>query len=265
VSVRAAVRWFGALALAGASSFAAAQGTTDWSDIEGRIQYAYYTNDARALNGVLNELKPRTIDGEAEPAAEVGSRAYFRGLAQYRLAQVLATTKKSLSNDARGECEDEVDRALAALPKVPIGLDETDEGRRRRAEILVLATACAQAGRELASGSGESGIEAALKLEPRNPRVKLFEAVVAYGDAGKDVARKTAAIAQLRAVTVMFEQLRAGASTIPEWGAAEAYAYLGRALYEQRDVVGAREALERALLVAPEYAYARKLMGQITR
>jgi hypothetical protein len=262
---RSRIAAFGALALAGASSYAFAQAATDWSDIEGRVQYAYYTNDSRALNGVLNELKPKAVEGETESAAEAGSRAYFRGLAQYRLAQILATTKKSLSNDARGECEDEVDRALAALPKVPIGLDETDEGRQRRAEILVLSTACAQAGRELTTDAGDSEIAAALKLEPRNPRVRLFEAVVAYGDAGKDAARKTAAIAQLRAVTQMFEQLRAGASTIPEWGAAEAYAYLGRALYEQRDVVGAREALERSLLVAPEYAYARKLMGQITR
>ena len=63
----------------------------------------------------------------------------------------------------------------------------------------------------------------------------------------------------------MFEQARAGASTTPEWGAAEAYAFLGRALFDQRDVVGAREALERSLLIAPDYAFARKLMAQITR
>jgi len=63
----------------------------------------------------------------------------------------------------------------------------------------------------------------------------------------------------------MFEAARAGESTTPEWGAAEAYAFLGRALFDQRDVVGAREALERALLLAPDYAYARRLMSQITR
>ena len=51
------------------------------------------------------------------------------------------------------------------------------------------------------------------------------------------------------------------ASTTPEWGAAEAYAFLGRALFDQRDAVGAREALERSLLIAPDYAFARKLMA----
>jgi len=63
----------------------------------------------------------------------------------------------------------------------------------------------------------------------------------------------------------MFEAIRARESTTPEWGAAEAYAFLGRALFDQRDVVGAREALERSLLIAPEYAFARQLMAQITR
>src|SRR6185295_8168468 len=35
-------------------------------DVEGRIQYAYYTDDARALNGVLASLKPKPVEGEDE-------------------------------------------------------------------------------------------------------------------------------------------------------------------------------------------------------
>jgi len=59
--------------------------------------------------------------------------------------------------------------------------------------------------------------------------------------------------------------MKTEASSTPEWGAAEAYPFLGRALFDQRDLVGAREALERALLIAPDYAYARRLAAQITR
>ena len=86
-----------------------------------------------------------------------------------------------------------------------------------------------------------------------------------FDRAGKDVDEKAAALKKLRAVTLMFEQARAQASSTPEWGAAEAYAFLGRALIDQRDAVGAREALERALLIAPDYSFARKMMAQITR
>jgi tetratricopeptide (TPR) repeat protein len=261
-----------AMATAGSASLAQAQGSdSDWADVEGRIQYAYYTNDARALSGVLTSLKPRTADGEQNsPGPDVAARSYFRALAHYRLAQVLTATRKSQAKDAIDDCGDEVDNLLDALPKVPIGLDETDDNRQRRAEAYALGTACTLAGREMSSipfGGGRIGsrIEEAVKLEPKNPRVRLVEALAMFDRAGKNADEKAAALKNLRVVTTMFEQARAGASTTPAWGAAEAYAFLGHALFDLRDVVGAREALERALLIAPDYAFARKLMAQITR
>ncbi len=50
------------------ASFVCAARERDWADIEGRIQYAYYTNDARALNSVLTSLKPKGGRGRSEPA-----------------------------------------------------------------------------------------------------------------------------------------------------------------------------------------------------
>ena len=269
---RRSAAFIGALALGltifGASSVAHAE---VWADVEGRIQYAYYTNDARALNGMLNSLKPKPVDGEADSGGEDAvTRSYFRALTHYRLAQILTTTKKSQAKNAIDDCGDEVDKAVDSLPKVPLGLDETDDNRQRRAEAYALGTACTLAGREMSSipfGGGRIGsrVDEAVKLEPKNPRVRLVEALAQFDRAGKDVTGKAAALKNLRAVTAMFEQARAGASSTPEWGAAEAYAFLGRALFDQRDAVGAREALERSLLIAPDYAFARKLMAQITR
>jgi tetratricopeptide (TPR) repeat protein len=256
--------------MAGASSFSGAQGARDWADVEGRIQYAYYTNDARALNSVLTALKPKAgAEGESSEA-DPGTAAYFRALAHYRLAQVQTTGKKSAAKDAIDDCNDEIDNAVEALPRIPPGLDELPENRLKRAEAFALGTACTLAGREMSSipfGGGRIGsrIDEAVKFEPKNPRVRLVEALALFDRAGKKVEEQTAALAKLRAVTLMFEQARAQASTTPEWGAAEAYAFLGRALIDQRDAVGAREALERALLIAPDYAFARGLMSQITR
>lgn len=264
--------WIGALAWAGASSFAQAQGAVDWGDVEGRIQYAYYTNDVRALTGVLESaaLKPKAVEGEESGAGDAGTRAYFRALANYRLAQVYSETKKGSPRKPIGDCADAVDDAVEALPVVKFGLDETPENQLKRAEAYALGVACSLAGREMSSipftgGRIGSRVEDAVKLEPKNPRVRLAQALAQYERAGKNAEEKTAALRSLRAVTVMFEQARAQASTTPEWGAAEAYAFLGRALIDQRDAVGAREALERALLIAPDYAFARKLMAQITR
>jgi hypothetical protein len=251
--------------MAGASAFSAAQtASMDWADVEGRIQYAYYTNDNRALNNVLASLRPKQGEEEADPA----TGAYFRALTHYRLAQVLHATNKGDGKDAIGDCDDEIDAIVKSLPKVPVGLDETPENRLRRAEAYALGTACTLAGREMSSlpftGRIGSRIDEAVKLEPRNPRVRLVEALAQFERAGKNGDERAAALRNLRAVTVMFEQARAQASSTPEWGAAEAYAFLGRALIDQRDVVGAREALERSLLIAPEYTFARRLMSQIT-
>jgi hypothetical protein len=242
--------------------------TTSWADIEGRIQYAYYTEDVRALNGVLASLKPKPVEGEETVEEDLAIRSYFRALAHYRLAQVQGSGRKSQARDAIDDCNEEVDLAIEALPKVPLGLDETPAAVHQRAEAYALGTACTLAGREMSSfGGGRIGsrIDDAVKLEPKNPRVRLVEALAAFDRAGKDATARNAAVQKLRAVTPMFEAARTGESTTPEWGAAEAYAFLGRALFDQRDVVGAREALERALLIAPDYAFARRLMGQITR
>jgi len=265
-SVLAALAWVGAASFVHAEDSAA-----DWADVEGRIQYAYYTNDVRALQGLLASLKPKVVEGEETAAPDdVTTRSYFRALANYRLAQVLTTTQKSQAKNAIDDCDDEIDKAVDGLPKVPIGLDESDANRERRAEAYALGTACTLAGREMSSipfGGGRIGsrIDEAVKLEPKNPRVRLVEALAMFDRAGKHADEKAAALKRLREVTAMFEAARAGATTTPEWGAAEAYAFLGRALFDMRDVVGAREALERALLIAPDYAFARKLMAQITR
>ena len=265
-------KWLGVLALAGASFYLPANAhAQDWSDIEGRIQYAYFTNDERALNSVLGSLKPKPgTEGEEAAGADRGTRAYFRALAHYRLAQLLTSARRSQAKDAIEACGDEIDRALGALPRIADALDETPENRQKRAEAYALRTACTLAGREMSSvpftgGRIGSRIDEAVKLEPRNPRVRLVEALAMFERAGRNAEEKAAALRSLRAVTVMFEQARAQASSTPAWGAAEAYAFLGRALIDQRDVVGAREALERSLLFAPEYAFARRLMSQITR
>jgi tetratricopeptide (TPR) repeat protein len=264
-------KWSLLLAAGLAPALAADHGGVDWSDIEGRIQYAYYTEDLRSLESALVSLKPKPAEGEDEAAKEdVATREYFEALAHYRMAQVLSSGKKSKAKDAIDDCSNAVDKSVAALPKVQLGLDESDESKHRRAEAYALGTACTLAGREISTfaligGRIGSRIDEAVKLEPRNPRVRLVEALVAFDRAGKDEMEKNAALQKLRTVTGMFEAARAGASTTPEWGAAEAYAFLGSALFEQRDVVGAREALERALLIAPDYALAKRLMAQITR
>jgi Tfp pilus assembly protein PilF len=63
------------------------------------------------------------------------------------------------------------------------------------------------------------------------------------------------------------ELFEGGSETVagePGWGAAEAYLYLGRGLMQTGDTLGARNALEQALIIAPEFAAARRELQRLT-
>jgi len=65
-----------------------------------------------------------------------------------------------------------------------------------------------------------------------------------------------------RAVSA-FERQRGRPRGMPGWGAADAFTDLARDYLTRGKAVAARNVLERALLVAPDFAQARQLMAQI--
>jgi tetratricopeptide (TPR) repeat protein len=103
----------------------------------------------------------------------------------------------------------------------------------------------------------------ALRLAPRNPRVLMVDGMSDYQLAPELGGNKERALAKLRQAVVAFETERAGTEPLPGWGGAEAYLLLARDLLEHGEAVRAREALEHALLLAPDFAPARRLMAQI--
>src|SRR5438067_1132676 len=103
----------------------------------------------------------------------------------------------------------------------------------------------------------------ALRLAARNPRVLLIDAMSDYQLAPERGGDKERALAKLRQAVAAFELERAGTEQLPGWGAAEAYLLLARDLLDHGEALGARDALEHALLIAPDYAQARRLMAQI--
>jgi hypothetical protein len=104
----------------------------------------------------------------------------------------------------------------------------------------------------------------ALQLAGRNPRVLLLDAMSDYQLAPRLGGNKERALVKLRQAVAAFEVERAGTEHLPGWGAAEAYLLLARDLLDHGEPVAARDALEHALLLAPEFAQARRLMAQIT-
>jgi hypothetical protein len=233
------------LAMVGVAARAADPADGQWLDIESRIQYGYYTEDLRALEQVEDSLQ-----SDADGAT---LRSYYLGLARYRLA---------LLEDSRLP-----DRAKRAAEGCAASAASAAKDSSYAPEALALQAICQRMLAELKPVSspyfnlrGGNAIHRALMLAPKNPRVLLLNAL---GDYEARRERRTV-IAELQKSVAAFEGERAGVERPPSWGAAEAYAFLGRSFLEQGDAIAARGALEHALLLVPDFAYVHRLMARIT-
>ncbi len=241
-----------AAAAAGALTRAPAEEVA-WRDIESRIQYAYYTEDAAALRK-LEELI-------AAADAHDKLRGYYAGLLAWREALLAAAGGTAAQGGTAARyaerCLSEVDSSLALEAEF--------------ADALALRAACFAAPQELSGGyaplaahRARKDLERARQLALRNPRVLLLDAMSDYSLTPSQGGNKERALGKLRQAVAAFEAERSDTEHLPGWGAAEAWLLLARDLLDHGDTVAARDALERALLIAPEYAQARRLMTKIT-
>jgi hypothetical protein len=233
-----------------AAGAALAASDAEWLDTEGQIQYAFYTEDVRALTNLAARL-------DAQAGAE-SLQGYYAALANYRL---------SLSIEARDK-----PRAASAAEHCVAHLDQVLEARSDWAEAVVLQAACLAAVAQqkslkapFAGPRSRSQLARALKLEPHNPRVLLLDGWLEYERPGSGShALKERGCAQLLAAVSVFEAARPGEEHVPEWGIAEGYTYRARCDLDRGEVGAARDALERALLIAPDFQLARRLIARIT-
>ncbi|HEY6483609.1 MAG TPA: hypothetical protein VIY54_08765 [Steroidobacteraceae bacterium] len=222
--------------------------TPDWQDLESRIQYGYYTEDVRSVQGVIQMLAP---------AAPDALKSYYAGLANYRLALLSGPNDRHRTKEAAANCVDSLDHAL--------------ELRKDFADALALQSACLDVLATLeplrapfaASRSG-SQIEKARHLEPKNPRVLLLGAVSDYQRVKATPAQRQQARSELQRAAESFEAERQDINHVPGWGTADVYLYIARCRLDDGNALAARDALERALLIAPEFMQARRLMKTIT-
>lgn len=218
---------------------------SEWLDVEDRIQYSYYTEDARALSEIADQLGRAT--GPDEPL-----RDYYIGLANYRLALVLAGRDRDRARQAIEACGRRLEAALKRQPDFAPGL-ALHSACLRTAAVL-------KPWNPLAGAKSAEQMARAARLAPRDPRVLLLQAL----EKGERSRIDDASLAKLKQAAEAFEAERQGVERTPGWGAAEAYAHLGRGYLERGDILAARDALERALLIAPDFAMAWRVLTQIT-
>ncbi len=77
---------------------------------------------------------------------------------------------------------------------------------------------------------------------------------------GGDVDKAEASFNKAIQLFEKSHNLRAG---WPTWGHAEAYVYLGRVYLDRGDMIRARDAFEKALLIAPDFVWAREWRDEL--
>jgi len=234
---------------------------TNWLDMESRIQYGYFTEDKRALRALSESLASHDSSDRL--------KSYYAGLLAYRLT-LLAEAGKS-SQGGKPPTGDDKSEARQMAERCVGSLDQALEAQKDFAEALALQSACLDSLAELSSWrtplavpKSAAQIRKALQVAPKNPRVLLLEAIRDYGHTKVSSNDAAHACGKFKSVTAVFEAERVDVDQVPGWGAAEGYTWLGRCYLDSGDALAARDALERALLIAPEFGRARRLLASIT-
>ncbi len=219
-----------------------ADSMSDLDDAAARIQYAFYTQDARSLEEGLALIAQ--MDANDLPP---GMKDYYGAYGHWKLAQIhreSATGRSgSAANKAAADCERQAKAARTA--------------DARMAEAYAIEAICGSLGSSLmASGCAERPLRTARELDVRNPRVRLIGLLCA----GKEEKGSATYARQLNELVASFEAAPPSRPGKPDWGQAEALLMLGSGYLQRGDSRAARDVVERALVIAPDYRKAQELL-----
>ena len=227
--------------------------SAQWRGLERRIERAYFQQDAAGLEALSATLTAGAAN--ATDAKDEEWRSYYAALIAYRLA-LLANHDQTRAWPFTAQCVDRLNRVLVR-----------DTGS---AEALALQSACLALQSDLdpwrsplAAPLSLARIDKALKLAPDNPRVLLLGSLAARDRPKLFGGDTRQGFEMMRRAVSAFERQTAVTTSLPGWGAADAFTDMAQDYLGLGDTLAARNVLERALLIAPDFAQARRLMAEI--
>jgi tetratricopeptide (TPR) repeat protein len=233
---------------------AGADPISEMDDAAARMQYAFYTADVRGIEDALGQLQRLEL-----PESRRTMRDYYIAYGHWKLAQLYAGDAATGRRDARANGL----RAASACEKAAAEATKQDP---RLAEAYAIQASCAALGSRapevlsLGNCARHKSLLKARELSPTNPRIRLLEAQCV----AKDEARAAALLPQVEQIVKDFDTAPSARVGEPDWGQAEALLLLGRLQLDAGNRLAARDSLERALIIAPEYRDAQELLARAT-
>jgi tetratricopeptide (TPR) repeat protein len=226
-----------------------AEGVAELDDAAAQMQYAFYTSDTQAIETALKGLAEFQVEDSL-----AASKAYQLAYGNWKLSQLYL---QPLSDARpRPNAKSLAAKAAQACARHARNAVEKDAGL---AEALAIQAACE--GHSATARTGSSGcagskpLRTAAGLAPSNPRVRLIQAICEQNTSADPVAAD-----RWRSVVASFEAAPPSRPGKPDWGHVEALTMLGETYLQRGDSVAARDALERALVLAPDYRQAQQLL-----
>ena len=212
------------------------------------LQKAVNTASQELFTRAEESLAPALQNAQFAPMAE-----YYLAYAAYRRATVLLQIDKE-------KADAYLDTAVARLERI-IGRDE------RFVEAYPLLSGCYGLKMSitpiraimLGPKSG-SIIGTAKKLSPFNPRVALQAAIATYSTPAMFGGGKEKGLAEMRSAAELFDRWVSSDSLQPDWGKDEVWAWIGLASMEQKELIQAKRAFERALEINPENGWVKHVL-----
>lgn len=207
-------------------------------DAAARVDYGWYTNDPALIMAARDAVGREPGDPWAP---------YVSAYASYRAAELERAAGRSAVAEL-GDCEEAADSAAKS------------EAAEAEASVLIAACAGMAAAEEPLRGvlhlrRSRQALARARALAPDNPRLALVTYRLARD-------RADAPAPAIEAVVEAFRSAH-GSLGFPDWGEAEALTEAGRVRLAAGDRRGARDLVEQALLIAPDYTAARALQRAV--
>jgi hypothetical protein len=228
-------------------------GAQQGGDLQAQILYAFHSEETNQLASLIQTLNTQVQAGGADSALR-----YHLAHAEYRLGLLTVEKRAPGAESAFAECIDQLKPVL--------------EQDANSVEALALQSACYSnlAGlKKLEAGLLRSRaadrLGAAFKLAPRNPRVVFLMANDALAHAKPNSVESQRGFALLQLAAQLFDQSSATSIDAPGWGHAEAYLELGRQLEARGDFLGARNWIEKSLIVASDFKAAQRQLAGLVR
>lgn len=213
------------------------------------VQSAALAGDADALKAAREQAQ-NLIQNNTFTANRKALALYYVGYANYSLS-VLPSEKAA--------SEQNTDAGVTAMEEA-IKLEPTSADAHALLASLY--------GRKAAGGmmagmkygqKSSSSMERAAVLAPNNPRVLILQGISLYFKPAMFGGDKQKALTNLQKACE-FAETGACANTnvaLPDWGHAEAFAWKGVMFTDSEDTDNAKAAYERALQIAPNYAWVK--------